>query len=188
MASPAPNSGRSPAPGSVFLSYASQDAEAARRICDALHASGIEVWLDQSELKGGDAWDASIRKQISECALFVPIVSEHTQRRLEGYFRLEWRLADTRTHRMAKGTRDSEAHVPDSFLEVQWMRLPGGQAGDALVARVRHLLDPGAAGDSSPRPQWRSFSSPAGSSFGGRRPSGPPAPRRRPLPSCHSRT
>ena len=31
--------------GAVFLSYASQDAEAARRICDALRAAGIEVWL-----------------------------------------------------------------------------------------------------------------------------------------------
>ena len=27
----------------VFLSYASQDAEAARRICEALRAAGIEV-------------------------------------------------------------------------------------------------------------------------------------------------
>ena len=41
----------------IFLSYASQDADAARRICDALHA-GLEVWFDQSELRGGDAWDA----------------------------------------------------------------------------------------------------------------------------------
>ena len=39
----------------VFLSYASQDAEAARRICDALRDAGIEVWFDQSELRGGDA-------------------------------------------------------------------------------------------------------------------------------------
>ena len=46
----------------VFLSYASQDAEPARRICDALRAAGVEVWFDQSELRGGDAWDAKIRK------------------------------------------------------------------------------------------------------------------------------
>ena len=39
----------------VFLSYASEDAEAARRICDALRSAGIEVWFDQSELRGGDA-------------------------------------------------------------------------------------------------------------------------------------
>ena len=37
----------------VFLSYASQDAEAAQRICEALRAGGIEVWFDQSELRGG---------------------------------------------------------------------------------------------------------------------------------------
>jgi hypothetical protein len=38
----------------VFLSYASQDAWAAQRICEALRGSGIEVWFDQSELRGGD--------------------------------------------------------------------------------------------------------------------------------------
>ena len=51
----------------VFLSYASQDAEAAQKICEALRAAGIEVWFDQSELRGGDAWDQSIRKQIKTC-------------------------------------------------------------------------------------------------------------------------
>ncbi len=85
----------------VFLSYASQDAEAARRICDALRAVDVEVWFDQSELRGGDAWDASIRRQIKECALFVPIISANTQAREEGYFRLEWKLAVDRTHVMA---------------------------------------------------------------------------------------
>ena len=42
----------------VFLSYASQDALAARRICDALRSGGVEVWFDRSELVGGDAWDS----------------------------------------------------------------------------------------------------------------------------------
>jgi hypothetical protein len=58
------------APGSraVFLSYASQDAEAARRIAVALRASGVEVWFDQNEIVDGDAWDAKIRRQIASCA------------------------------------------------------------------------------------------------------------------------
>ena len=63
----------------VFLSYASQDAVAAQRICAALRAAGAEVWFDQNELVGGDAWDAKIRGQIKECALFVPIISAATQ-------------------------------------------------------------------------------------------------------------
>ena len=82
----------------IFLSYASQDAEAAERICDALRAAGLEVWFDQNELRGGDAWDASIRKKIKECMLFVPIISTNTESRSEGYFRLEWKLAVDRSH------------------------------------------------------------------------------------------
>ena len=76
-----------PQPAAVFLSYASQDAEAAECIADALRESGVEVWFDKSELVGGDAWDAKIRQQIKECALFVPIISANTQARAEGYFR-----------------------------------------------------------------------------------------------------
>ena len=77
----------------VFLSYASQDAAAARRIRDARHAVGLDVWFDQSALRGGDAWDASIRRQIKECMLFVPVISANTQAREEGYFRRESNLA-----------------------------------------------------------------------------------------------
>jgi tetratricopeptide (TPR) repeat protein len=46
----------------VFVSYASQDAQAAERICAALRGAGIEVWFDQTELRGGDVWDQKIRR------------------------------------------------------------------------------------------------------------------------------
>ena len=138
---------------SVFLSYASQDADAAQKICDALRAAGIEVFLDQSELRGGDAWDQKIRHEIHDCALFIPIVSQHTQERLEGYFRHEWKLAIERTHHMAEqkpflvpvvidGTGDREALVPDAFRAVQWTRLPGGATTPAFVERIKRLLSP----------------------------------------------
>ena len=65
----------------VFLSYASQDAEAAQHVCDALRAAGIEVWFDQSELLGGDAWDASIRKHLKTCGLFIPVISRNPHAR-----------------------------------------------------------------------------------------------------------
>jgi TolB-like protein/Tfp pilus assembly protein PilF len=148
--------GESPKPGSastgaVFLSYASQDAEAAQQLCAALRAAGIEVWLDQSELRGGDAWDRQIRRQIHDCALFIPLISQHSQERLEGYFRLEWKLAVDRSHRMAAersfivpvvvdSTRERDALVPDSFRDVQWTHLPGGEPVPAFVTRVAALL------------------------------------------------
>ena len=135
----------------VFLSYAREDTDAARRIADALRSHGVEVWLDQSELRGGDAWDAKIRKQINDCTLFLPVISANTQSRGKGYFRLEWKLAVEQTHLMAEGmaflapvvideTAEGGALVPPEFLRVQWTRLPGALPTPAFVAQVKRLL------------------------------------------------
>jgi TolB-like protein/Flp pilus assembly protein TadD len=140
----------------VFLSYASQDAETVQRIANALRAAGLEVWFDRNELRGGDAWDASIRKQIKECSLFVPVISANTNARSEGYFRLEWKLAIDRSHLMADDqafllpvviddTPEAMARVPDRFRERQWSRLVGGQTPAAFAERVKGLLSGGAA-------------------------------------------
>ncbi len=131
---------------SVFLSYASQDAEAAARICAALRAAGIEVWSDQSKLA------SEVAGQIASCALFLPLISQHTQARFDGNFRLEWKLAAQRTHTMADekafllpvvidGTREPDALVPTEFRAAQWTRLMGGDAPPAFVGRVQRLLD-----------------------------------------------
>src|SRR5271169_3910047 len=120
----------------VFVSYAREDTASAQRIAEALRSRGVEVWFDQNELRGGDAWDQKIRRQIAECTLFLPIISKNTQERGKGYFRLEWKLAVEQTHLMAEGmaylapvvvdeTPESGAVVPPEFMRVQWIRLPG---------------------------------------------------------------
>ena len=136
----------------VFLSYAREDAEAAKRIAEALRAFGVEVWFDQNELRGGDTWDTNIRGQIKSCALFLPIVSHRTEERSEGYFRREWKLAVDRTHDMAGGrafivpvvideTAEAGAAVPEEFMRYQWTRLPGGAPTPEFVAQVKRLLE-----------------------------------------------
>jgi eukaryotic-like serine/threonine-protein kinase len=134
----------------VFISYASQDAEAVGRICEALRTAGIEVWFDQSELRGGEVWDRKIRQQIRDCAVFIPIISAHTQQRAEGYFRLEWRLAEQRSHLMGRNrtfivpvvldaVAEKDADVPDSFLAVQWTRVSDEASLAAFAERVVQL-------------------------------------------------
>jgi TolB-like protein len=138
-------------PASIFLSYASEDREPARTIGDAIGKLGIDVWLDESELGGGDAWDQKIRRQIRDCDFFMPIVSARTEARREGYFRREWRLAVERTLDMADDhlfllpvviddTDQAHARVPEKFLAVQWLRLPQGQPTPALDALCRRIL------------------------------------------------
>jgi len=144
--------------GAVFLSYASQDGLAAQRICDALRQAHIEVWFDRTGLRGGDAWDALIRRQIRTCTLFIPIISRNTHVREEGYFRLGWKLAIDRSYLIAASKpfllpvvidetpRDDE-RVPDKFRELQWTTLPDGVCTDAFVKQTVRLLsrDPQAA-------------------------------------------
>ena len=135
----------------VFLSYASQDAEAARRIAESLRASGVEVWFDaEGGLEHGDEWDAKIRRQIKECVLFIAVISANTQAREEGYFRIEWDLAAERARGIASGvafilpvvidgTREPDALVPDRFRSVQWTKLPGGVVPPEVQARFLKL-------------------------------------------------
>ena len=136
----------------VFVSYAREDTDAARRIAEALRSHGVEVWFDQNELRGGDAWDGKIRKQIKECALFLAVVSAQTQERTEGYFRIEWKLAAQRTHAMAAGvafivpvvvdtTLEANAAVPEEFMKVQWTRLPGALPSPQFVEQIKRLLE-----------------------------------------------
>ena len=138
--------------GAVFLSYAREDTDAARRIAEALRGFGVEVWFDQNELRGGDQWDAKIKKQIRECALFLPLVSQHTEERSEGYFRREWLLAVERTRDMAAGrtfimpvvvdaTAESGAEVPEEFMRYQWTRLTNGEPTPDFVTQVKRTLE-----------------------------------------------
>lgn len=152
----------------VFLSYASEDLAAAERVAAALRAAGIDVWLDKSELRGGDAWDSMIRGKIRGCALFLALISAHTRTRAEGYFRFEWKLAVDRSYHIASDrpfllpvivdeTREADARVPDRFREVQWTHAPRGDLAQAFVARVRRMLEGtgGTAGQTVPESaQW----------------------------------
>jgi hypothetical protein len=150
---PSPSLGSAPEmqPGSIFLSYASQDVDAARKIRDALEGAGLEVWFDKRQLDWGDDFGAKIRRNIRGCSFFAPIISASTQNRSEGYFRLEWNLAAERAMQIADTvpfilpialdeTPDSVAAVPDRFKEVQWTRLTAERALPELTKRMVSLV------------------------------------------------
>jgi hypothetical protein len=138
-------------PGGIFLSYAKEDFAAAQALHDALEAAGLDVWLDSRRLEAGDLYDQQIRRGVKACALFVPLVSATTERRLEGYFRREWRWAEERSQAIAPSvpfilpvvlddTPPYGASVPEAFLQAQWTALPGGQGTPEFTARVVKLV------------------------------------------------
>ena len=116
-----------------------------------MRGNGIAFWLDaDGGLEHGDEWDAKIRRQITECVFFVPLISANTQTRLEGYFRIEWDIGAERARGIAAGvpfivpvviddTLEPDALVPDRFRSMQWTRLPGGVAPPDVQARMLKL-------------------------------------------------
>ncbi len=153
---------------SVFISYASENRAPTRLLRDTLESAGLDVWYDENELGGGDAWDQKIRRQIRECTYFMPVISAQTEARREGYFRREWRLAVDRSHDMADdvmfllpvvidGTGENGARVPEKFLTVQWLKVPGGIATPALTAlatRLAHGEHVAPTAAAAPRPTF----------------------------------
>lgn len=140
-----------PVPGSIFLSYAHEDYDAAERIRHFLDENGIDVWLDRSKLKGGQYFDDEIRRSIKNCDYFIPVISATAVGRRDGYFRREWRYAEDRALNRSDefpfiipvaidGTPESSRGLPDSFARQHWTRLPEGLGTDEFRSRVTDLV------------------------------------------------
>lgn len=140
-------------PQSIFLSYANDDAAAARALTDALRRRGLDVWLDKGEtpdaLKPGDSFDRRIRDQIAKCELFVPVLSKRAAGRVEGYFRTEWGLAIQRQAGIAEDVpflvpvrvddvAYGESGIPQVLREKHWVEMTAGEATETVV---KHFVE-----------------------------------------------
>lgn len=59
----------------VFLSYASEDRDAADRVRYALHAAGYEVFYDREDLPPGQEYDQTIRRALAASGLLVFLIT-----------------------------------------------------------------------------------------------------------------
>jgi hypothetical protein len=62
----------------AFLSYAREDAAAARRLYDDLRFNGIEVWFDQETPLGGERWKDSAAHAIRNAKYFLALLSSNS--------------------------------------------------------------------------------------------------------------
>lgn len=77
----------------LFISYAHQDLNHARRLFDALNEfPGVEVWFDKESLLPGETWELAIRDAISCSRFFLLLLSENSTTK-KGFYQKEVRLA-----------------------------------------------------------------------------------------------
>ena len=92
--------------GSIFISYGRENLAEVERLYEAIKKLGGDVWFDKAELGAGDYWEQKILPQIKRhVQIFVPVISDRTLQRSEGYVFREWREAIERSKSMVTSKR-----------------------------------------------------------------------------------
>ena len=62
----------------IFISHASEDKRVARRVAAILRRQGWDTWLDESDIRGGASWAASIQQALRSCSVMVLLVTANS--------------------------------------------------------------------------------------------------------------
>lgn len=90
----------------IFISYASEDYEQARRVAETFQNLGVAVWFDKKSLEPGDAYEAMIKQNIQESKIFVPVLSQSVVNCGRRFFKREWKWAND----------ELELRFPEKFI------------------------------------------------------------------------
>jgi hypothetical protein len=75
----------------VFISYAREDPDAAKRLQKDLKDAGLNPWLDKESLIAGQNWKISVKNAIKKSRYFLPLFSSVSKKR--GYVQREFKHA-----------------------------------------------------------------------------------------------
>jgi hypothetical protein len=142
---------RTPGEHPIFISYASEDRDAAMALHDALRAANLPVWLDRGGgLQGGVDYEREIEARIRGASLFAPLLSRNVLTPGRRFFRLEWNEALDEAKRAAANQAfivpiclddvppDAE-QIPPRLRQLHWLRPDGGSDFGPAVQRLREL-------------------------------------------------
>jgi hypothetical protein len=120
----------------VFLSHASQDKPAVRRLCKRLKGDGFDPWLDEERLLPGQDWSLEIEKAMRASDAILLCFSALSVAK-EGYIQREYKRAMQYQEEKPEGTifvipiRLDDCEMPFSMRDIQWVDFPAGY--DRLV-------------------------------------------------------
>ncbi len=87
---------RSPLNGShkitIFISYAREDFDAAKKLSEDLKQAGFITWLDKESLAPGQNWKTSINNAIKKSRYFIPLLSSKSVKK-RGFVQKEFKYA-----------------------------------------------------------------------------------------------
>ncbi len=113
----------------VFISHASEDNAAARRLTKRLQGDGFDPWLDLDRILPGQDWNLEIEKALRASGAILLCFSEVSVAK-EGYIQREYKRAMRILEEKPEGTifvipvRLDDCMMPNFISELQWVNFP----------------------------------------------------------------
>lgn len=124
----------------VFLSYKTEDREAAERLCSALEREDISCWMAPRDIPPGHEWAAAIVDGLQKSKSFVLLLSSHSVAAKQ--IAREAELADNQNLKILT-FRLEDIQPPRELLyflgNIQWLDAFGGQF-DSAAARLAQAI------------------------------------------------
>lgn len=132
----------------VFLCHASEDKPLVQKVSDALRRAGCDTWLDQerkpdeSGLRGGDAWDNEIQRQMEASDFCLIFVTRNLVNKTVSYVNREIGFAMKR-QTYFRGipfiipVLAEPCEVPSELSSIQAEQLPNPEQTDSLVSLIK---------------------------------------------------
>jgi hypothetical protein len=136
-------------PNAVFISYATEDGNAAWRLASDLTTAGVPVWLDKQRLKVGENFERDLGQAVKDgCSFFISLISAATEADAGRYCHKERAWAANRHTDgwvfylpvIIDGTANPQREPP-CFAKTHLYRLPDGRITPEFADRLRKLVD-----------------------------------------------
>jgi len=142
-------------PGAVFISYAREDLDIARKVRAQLDHANVDTWMDESGLEPGDEFKPVIRENIEKASFFLALISRsldiHGQDHLGRFVLREWKWAEDAAEARLTDDRFLQPVIVDDtkpdagFLDrpfrglavTNWTRLENGELPASFIDSVK---------------------------------------------------
>lgn len=126
----------------VFIVYARDDLETAKRLAKVMKDAGLNPWLDVEQLVPGQVWKKAVLKALEESSIALVIVSNNLQK--DGFVREElnaaMKLLQSRETDVVPivPVRVDDSSVPEALAQIQWVDLREKDAEQQLLRGLSH--------------------------------------------------
>lgn len=126
----------------VFIIYARDDLEIAKKLALLMKEVGLSPWLDVDELVPGQVWKKAVLKALEESSVAVILISKSMEK--SGFVREEMnaamKLLQSRDASVVPivPVRIDDSEVPEQLAQIQWVDLREEGAEEKLLRGLAH--------------------------------------------------